>query len=141
MVRKVELTGPQRDLYETVRLAMDQKVREEIDRKGVARSQIVILEALLKLRQVCCDPRLVKSLSPRKQQSAGSAKLADLMQMLEDLLEENRKILVFSQFTSMLELIEQELEERNIPYALLTGETRDRGAQVAAFQQGRCRSS
>jgi SNF2 family DNA or RNA helicase len=53
--------GPQRDLYETVRLAMDQKVRENRP-KGVARSQIVILEALLKLRQVCCDPRLVKSL-------------------------------------------------------------------------------
>jgi superfamily II DNA or RNA helicase len=135
MVRKVELTGAQRDLYETVRLAMDQKVREEIDRKGVARSQIVILEALLKLRQVCCDPRLVKSL-PSKKQTAGSAKLIDLMQMVEDLLEENRKILVFSQFTSMLELIEQELEARDIPYALLTGDTKDRSAQVAAFQQG-----
>ncbi|PHV09236.1 helicase [Janthinobacterium sp. BJB412] len=135
MVRKVELTGAQRDLYETVRLAMDQKVREEIDRKGVARSQIVILEALLKLRQVCCDPRLVKSL-PAKKQTAGSAKLIDLMQMVEDLLDENRKILVFSQFTSMLELIEQELEERDIPYALLTGDTKDRSAQVAAFQQG-----
>lgn len=135
MVRKVELTGAQRDLYETVRLAMDQKVREEIDRKGVARSQIVILEALLKLRQVCCDPRLVKSLPSRKQ-TAGSAKLTDLMQMVEDLLEEDRKILVFSQFTSMLELIEEELELRDIPYALLTGETKDRSAQVAAFQQG-----
>ena len=135
MVRKVELTGAQRDLYETVRLAMDQKVREEIDRKGVARSQIVILEALLKLRQVCCDPRLVKSL-PSKKQAAGSAKLQDLMQMVEDLLEEDRKILVFSQFTSMLELIEQELEARDIPYALLTGDTKDRSAQVAAFQQG-----
>ncbi len=135
MVRKVELTGPQRDLYETVRLAMDQKVREEIDKKGVARSQIVILEALLKLRQVCCDPRLVKSL-PSKKQTAGSAKLIDLMQMVEDLLDENRKILVFSQFTSMLELIEEELEARDIPYALLTGDTKDRSAQVAAFQQG-----
>ncbi|NRR29953.1 DEAD/DEAH box helicase [Oxalobacteraceae bacterium] len=135
MVRKVELTGAQRDLYETVRLAMDQKVRDEIDRKGVARSQIVILEALLKLRQVCCDPRLVKSLPSRKQ-TAGSAKLIDLMQMVEDLLEEDRKILVFSQFTSMLELIEQELEARDIPYALLTGDTKDRSAQVAAFQQG-----
>jgi len=135
MVRKVELSGAQRDLYETVRLAMDQKVREEIDRKGVARSQIVILEALLKLRQVCCDPRLVKSLSSKKQ-TVGSAKLTDLMQMVEDLLEEKRKILVFSQFTSMLELIEQELEARDIPYALLTGETKDRSAQVAAFQQG-----
>jgi SNF2 family DNA or RNA helicase len=135
MVRKVELTGAQRDLYETVRLAMDQKVRDEIDRKGVARSQIVILEALLKLRQVCCDPRLVKS-TTKKQQAAGSAKLIDLMQMIEDLLEEKRKILVFSQFTSMLELIQEELESRDIPYALLTGETKDRSAQVAAFQQG-----
>ncbi len=135
MVRKVELTGPQRDLYETVRLAMDQKVREEIDKKGVARSQIVILEALLKMRQVCCDPRLVKSL-PAKKQTAGSAKLTDLMQMVEDLLDEGRKILVFSQFTSMLELIEEELETRDIPYALLTGDTKDRQAQVAAFQQG-----
>jgi len=135
MVRKVELTGAQRDLYETVRLAMDQKVREEIDRKGVARSQIVILEALLKLRQVCCDPRLVKSLTGKKA-AAPSAKLVDLMQMVEDLLEEKRKILVFSQFTSMLELIQEELEERDIPYALLTGDTKDRSAQVAAFQQG-----
>jgi superfamily II DNA or RNA helicase len=134
MVRKVELSGAQRDLYETVRLAMDKKVREEIDRKGVARSQIVILEALLKLRQVCCDPRLVKSLPAKKQPV--SAKLADLMQMVDDLLDEGRKILVFSQFTSMLGLIEQELDARNIPYAILTGETRDRSAQVAAFQQG-----
>ena len=135
VVRKVELTGAQRDLYETVRLAMDAKVREEIDKKGVARSQIVILEALLKLRQVCCDPRLVKSL-PAKKQTAGSAKLIDLMQMVEDLLDEGRKILIFSQFTSMLELIEQEMEARDIPYALLTGDTKDRSAQVAAFQQG-----
>jgi superfamily II DNA or RNA helicase len=136
MVRRVELSGPQRDLYETVRLAMDKKVREEIDRKGVARSQIVILEALLKLRQVCCDPRLVKSMAGKKNTAAISAKLVDLMQMLEDLLQEGRKILVFSQFTSMLALIEEELEARNIRYALLTGETRDRSAQVAAFQQG-----
>jgi superfamily II DNA or RNA helicase len=135
MVRKVELSGPQRDMYETVRLAMDKKVREEIDKKGVARSQIVILEALLKLRQVCCDPRLVKTM-PTKKQAGASAKLVDLMQMVDDLLEEKRKILVFSQFTSMLELIEEELDARRIPYALLTGETKDRSAQVAAFQQG-----
>jgi superfamily II DNA or RNA helicase len=135
MVRKVELSGAQRDLYETVRLAMDKKVRDEIDKKGVARSQIVILEALLKLRQVCCDPRLVKALPARKQGS-GSAKLVDLMQMVDDLLEEGRKILVFSQFTSMLALIEEELDARRIPYALLTGDTKDRAAQVAAFQQG-----
>ncbi len=135
MVRKVELSGAQRDLYETVRLAMDKKVRDEIDKKGVARSQIVILEALLKLRQVCCDPRLVKAL-PAKKKDSGSAKLIDLMQMVDDLLEEGRKILVFSQFTSMLALVEEELDARRIPYALLTGDTKDRAAQVAAFQQG-----
>jgi superfamily II DNA or RNA helicase len=136
MIRRIELSGPQRDLYETVRLAMDKKVREEIDRKGVARSQIVILEALLKLRQVCCDPRLVKAMPGKKNTAAVSAKLTDLMQMIDDLLGEGRKILVFSQFTSMLGLIEEELDARKIPYAILTGETRDRSAQVAAFQQG-----
>ena len=136
MIRRIEISGPQRDLYETVRLAMDKKVREEIDRKGVARSQIVILEALLKLRQVCCDPRLVKAMPGKKNTAAVSAKLTDLMQMVDDLLGEGRKILVFSQFTSMLGLIEEELDARKIPYAILTGETRDRSAQVAAFQQG-----
>lgn len=60
MVHWVELSDAQRDTYEAVRVAMDQKVRDEIARNGAARSQIVILDALLKLRQVCCDLRLVK---------------------------------------------------------------------------------
>ena len=134
MVREVELAGAQRDLYETVRLAMDAKVRAAIAAKGLARSQIVILEALLKLRQVCCDPRLVAGAG--KKGAAPSAKLAELMEMLESLLAEGRKVLVFSQFTSMLALIEAQLRERGIAYALLTGETRERGAQVDSFQQG-----
>ncbi|MBB3118694.1 superfamily II DNA or RNA helicase [Massilia violacea] len=133
MRRDVELGGAQRDLYETVRLAMDRKVRAEIDKKGIARSQIVILEALLKLRQVCCDPRLV-AMAGRRKSSAPSAKLNELTGMLEELLAEGRRILVFSQFTSMLELIEAELTQRGIAYALLTGETKDRSTQVARFQ-------
>ncbi|MGH8852835.1 MAG: SNF2-related protein [Telluria sp.] len=135
ILREVALVGAQRDLYETVRLAMDKKVREAIARKGVARSQIVILEALLKLRQVCCDPRLVGRSGGGKN-NAPSAKLTELTGMLEELLDEGRKILVFSQFTSMLALIEEELRARNITYALLTGDTVDRAAQVAAFQNG-----
>ena len=135
MIRSVELSGEQRDLYETVRLAMDKKVRDEIAKKGVARSQIVILEALLKLRQVCCDPRLVKS-GLGKVTAASSSKLSELMEMLDELLAENRKILVFSQFTSMLALIEAELRARKIPYVLLTGDTVDRAGAVRAFQQG-----
>ena len=135
MTRSIELTGSQRDLYETVRLAMDKKVRDEIAKKGVARSQIVILEALLKLRQVCCDPRLVKS-GLGKATEATSSKLIELMEMLEELLSENRKILVFSQFTSMLSLIEAELKARKVKYALLTGDTVDRAGAVRSFQQG-----
>jgi SNF2 family DNA or RNA helicase len=135
MVRMVELAGAQRDLYETVRLAMDSKVREEIARKGVARSQIVILDALLKLRQVCCDPRLLKAGGALKA-NAPSAKLQVLMELVDELLAEGRKLLVFSQFTSMLSLIEAELQARAVPYALLTGDTGDRAAQVDAFQGG-----
>jgi len=138
MTWPVELGSAQRDLYETVRLAMDKKVREEIDRKGVARSQIVILDALLKLRQVCCDPRLLKSTtaSAAAVKTAGSAKFDALFELLDTLLAEGRKILVFSQFTSMLALIGTALEERGHRYALLTGDTLDRAAPVASFQQG-----
>jgi len=132
IVRKVELAGSQRDLYETVRVAMDEKVREEIANKGFNRSQIVILDALLKLRQVCCDPRLVKARSAQKVKER--AKLDLLMTMLPEQVEEGRRILLFSQFTSMLALIEKELKLAGIDYVILTGDTRDREAQVRRFQ-------
>ncbi len=134
IVRPVELEGMQRDLYETVRSAMDDKVRQEIAAKGFKRSQIVILDALLKLRQVCCDPRLLKTRQDKK--SIGSAKLALLMDMLPELVDEGRRILVFSQFTRMLALIEAELDRLKIPYLLLTGDTDDRETPVRRFQAG-----
>jgi SNF2 family DNA or RNA helicase len=59
-VMRVELSGKQADLYETIRLGMEKTVREALNTKGLAKSQITILDALLKLRQVCCDPRLLK---------------------------------------------------------------------------------
>ena len=134
IVRKVELAGSQRDLYETVRVAMDEKVRFEIASKGFNRSQIVILDALLKLRQVCCDPRLVKAKAAQKVRER--AKLDLLMTMLPEQVEEGRRILLFSQFTSMLALIEKELRQADIGYVLLTGDTKDREEQVRRFQTG-----
>jgi SNF2 family DNA or RNA helicase len=134
IVQRVELGEAQRDLYETVRLAMHEKIREEIAAKGLARSHIVILDALLKLRQTCCDPRLVKIAAARRVK--GSAKLDQLLAMLPDLIEEGRRILLFSQFTSMLDLIKPELESRAIPYVELRGDTRDRATPVARFQAG-----
>ncbi|WP_282356714.1 DEAD/DEAH box helicase [Pseudomonas sp. PS01303] len=136
IIHWVDLNEAQRDVYETMRLAMDKKVRDEITRKGVARSQIIILEALLKLRQVCCDLRLVNDATlPARGSTSG--KLDSLMEMLEELFEEGRRILLFSQFTSMLALIEQELKKRNVSYALLTGQTRDRRTPVKEFQSGK----
>ena len=131
IVLPIELDGAQRDLYETVRVAMDKKVRDAIDSKGLARSQIIILDALLKLRQVCCDPRLLDGAA-----NAGSAKLQALLDLLDTLLSEGRSVLVFSQFTSMLALIGTALEERGIAFVQLTGDTADRDAPVAAFQRG-----
>ena len=87
---------------------MHERVRTEITTKGFARSRIIILDALLKLRQVCCDPRLVKL---RRLRPFSSAKLELLMDMLPQMLAEGRRILVFSQFTSMLDLIEKKLGE------------------------------
>ncbi|KAF1022248.1 MAG: hypothetical protein GAK37_03385 [Pseudomonas sp.] len=136
IIHWVDLNEAQRDVYETMRLAMDKKVRDEITRKGVARSQIIILEALLKLRQVCCDLRLVNEATlPARGSSSG--KLDSLMEMLEELFAEGRRILLFSQFTSMLGLIEIELKKRGIAYALLTGQTRDRRTPVKDFQSGK----
>ncbi len=135
IVRSVGLEGGQRDLYETVRAAMDEKVRAEIAGKGFARSQIVILDALLKLRQVCCDPRLLKS--PAAARVKERAKLDLLMDMLPELIDEGRRILVFSQFTTMLGLIATELDKAKIGWVALTGDTRDRRIPVEDFQKGR----
>ncbi len=134
VLRTVELTGRQRDLYETVRVAMDKRVRDEIASRGFARARIVILDALLKLRQVCCDPRLLKTDAAARVKER--AKLDLLMDMLENLLAEGRKVLVFSQFTGMLDLIHEQLVEAGIGCVMLTGDTQNREAVVRRFQEG-----
>ncbi|MBX3149675.1 DEAD/DEAH box helicase [Candidatus Obscuribacterales bacterium] len=134
IVQNIELEGDQRDLYETVRLASVKQVREEIAKKGFKHSQIMILDALLKMRQVCCDPRLVKLSAAATVTS--TAKLDALIEMLEQQIEEGHKVLVFSQFTSMLELIEARLRESKLSYVKLTGETKDRAKPVKEFQEG-----
>jgi len=134
ILRSVALEGTQRALYETLRQAMERRVRAETAARGLARSQFTVLDALLKLRQVCCDPRLLKS------ESAGvieSAKLELLMDLLPEMVEEGRRVLLFSQFTSMLALIEERVRAAGIEYLKLTGDTEDRGALVERFQQGR----
>ena len=134
IMQPVELSAAQRDLYETVRLAMQRKVRQEVAAKGLARSQIVVLDALLKLRQICCHPRLLSI--PAASKVRESAKMSLLLELLDTLLAEGRRILVFSQFTSLLAILVEELESRKVPHVLLTGQTRDRATPVRRFQDG-----
>jgi len=130
----VPLSSQQAALYESVRSAMDERVRETLARKGLAGSRITILDALLKLRQVCCDPALVKLEAARGVRE--SAKRARTLELLEELVAEGRKVLVFSQFVEMLRLIESDLNERGWEYAFLYGQTQDRETEIGRFQSG-----
>ncbi|MBT4837489.1 MAG: DEAD/DEAH box helicase family protein [Methylococcales bacterium] len=134
IIRNIDMESTQRDLYESIRLSMHQKVQKEVSNKGIARSQIIILDALLKLRQVCCDPRLLNLKS--SQHVKQSAKLEMLLEFLPEMIEEGRRILLFSQFTSMLGLIEANLRKLNIGYVKLTGQTKDRQEPIEKFQNG-----
>lgn len=131
----VSLAAGQRDLYEAIRLSMEKKVREAIAEQGLAKSQMLVLDALLKLRQVCCDPRLL-SMPEAAMAHGHSAKLDALMVLLDNLVSEGRRVLVFSQFTSMLALIEDLLKKRQYDYFMLTGQTKHRQALVDRFQAG-----
>ena len=133
-ISSVELGDKQADLYETIRLTTEKTVREALNNKGLAKSQIQILDALLKLRQVCCDPRLVRV--PAAQKIKQSAKLELLMELLPEMLAEGRRVLLFSQFTSMLELIELELKQRSISWVKLTGQSQKRDQIIERFTSG-----
>lgn len=134
IARRIELSGRQRELYESLRVNLAEELREVIRQRGLEHSGIIVLDALLKLRQACCDPRLVKLESARGVRE--SAKLELLMEMLPALVAEGRRVLLFSQFTEMLALIARELDRRHLKYATLTGDTRDRAEPVRKFQDG-----
>jgi superfamily II DNA or RNA helicase len=138
VVRRVELGREQRDLYESLRAAMDARVREALARSGLVRGRIVVLDALLKLRQACCDPALLEL--PEARRVAASAKREELLELLHTLVDEGRKVLVFSQFTTMLDRIEAAIDAdprlRRVARSRLDGDTDDRRGAVEAFQQG-----
>jgi superfamily II DNA or RNA helicase len=135
LVRAVSMTGAQRELYESIRVAAHADVRRQIRTRGLAGSTIAILDALLKLRQVCCDPRLVTCDAARE--VSGSTKLDVLLEMIGQGLADGRRILVFSQFARMLGLISEGLLARGVGHVTLTGSTPDRQKPIDAFQAGR----
>jgi superfamily II DNA or RNA helicase len=135
IVRPVEISGAQRELYENIRIAAHTQVRRAIQKLGIARSTIPILDALMKLRQVCCDPRLVPVDAARGVRQ--SAKYDRFFELLAQQLEKGRRVLVFSQFTRMLALLSEGMRERNIRHVALTGSTVHRQRPIDEFSEGK----
>lgn len=126
-----ELLPAQRRHYDELRRHYQELLSERVERVGIARSKIHVLEALLRLRQAACHPALIG----RERAGEPSAKLTTLFEQLEEVLEEGHKALVFSQFTRLLALVREGVEARGIDYAYLDGRTRDRPARIERFQQ------
>jgi hypothetical protein len=133
-----ELAGTQRKLYDELLEHYRASLRSRVERDGLAKSKIQVLEALLRLRQAACHPAL---LDPRRARE-GSAKFDVLFSQLDEVLEEGHKALVFSQFTSLLALVRKRLDARGLTYAYLDGTmgARQRESAVRLFQEDpRCR--
>jgi SNF2 family DNA or RNA helicase len=125
-----DLDSKQRKLYNELRDHYRRSLLNQIEREGLNKSKIQILEALLRLRQAALHPGLID----RMKKSQPSAKLEVLLPQLEQITEEEHKVLVFSQFTSFLAILREQLDRQKTPYAYLDGQTRDRRSVVEQFQ-------
>jgi non-specific serine/threonine protein kinase len=124
-----EMTGPQAKYYNAVKDDYRQRLMREFDSSGLQRSKLRVVEYLTRIRQICNDPRLIEAES-----DLGSGKMNILMGLLDDIIADGHKVLVFSQFVKMLGLIRRELQQRHIRYSYLDGSTRDRERVVGEFQ-------
>jgi hypothetical protein len=134
----VSMTPRQASLYAETRREARDNIRQTVDEKGLAGSRIQILTRLLRLRQICCDPRLLDADRDVPDRLHDSAKLTALMELVTDLRARGSRTLIFSQFTSMLDLIGRELTAQGHDFLLLTGSTLNRSDVVQKFQSGGC---
>jgi SNF2 family DNA or RNA helicase len=125
-----ELEAPQRKLYNELRQHYRDSLLRRVQTEGLAKSKIMVLEALLRLRQAACHPGLIDV----KRSGEPSAKLEALLEQLREVLDAGHKALVFSQFTSLLKIVRDRLDADGVVYEYLDGKTRDRQACVERFQ-------
>lgn len=130
-VRTCELTAGQAQLYESILRESRKQIDDALAKKSEGQARMTMLTALLRLRQVCCDPRL---LGIEDAEKAGSGKFELFQELLEECESGGHKVLVFSQFTGMLSLLREALETRGTAYCYLDGSSTDRPAQVERFQ-------
>jgi len=132
-VAHCELTDQQRALYQQILEAGRKEVLESVDKHGFGKSRMVIFNALLRLRQICCDPRLLQLEGIDQRQASGKVDLFN--ELLEEIIDGGHRVLVFSQFTTMLGLLRDQLRENGIEHCYLDGATRNRGEVVRRFQR------
>jgi SNF2 family DNA or RNA helicase len=125
-----ELPSTQRKKYNELRDYYRQQLSKKIETNGLKKSKIIVLEALLRLRQMACHPGLINNGNSSK----SSGKMDLLMEQVEDIVAEGHKALVFSQFTKMLGLVRRRLDARKMTYEYLDGRTRKRDEHVNRFQ-------
>ncbi len=127
----VEMSSLQKDFYEGL-LTKGRRILKQVE-AGEAASRMQVLEALLRLRQTCCHPYLVdKTLQP---QPEVSAKMERILLDMEEVVNQGRKVIIFSQFTEMLALLENQIKQAGYRYAYLDGSTRNREDVVRSFQE------
>jgi non-specific serine/threonine protein kinase len=126
-----ELTPEQKDFYLDVLDSTKEELFKSIEQNGLEKSRLSIFSALLRLRQICCHPRLYDKEGKRGEIHSG--KFEQLKVMLEQIIEEKHRVLLFSQFVDMLDIIKKWLEKEGIKHEYLTGKTKDRGAVVERF--------
>ncbi|OCQ21518.1 DNA helicase [Pseudoalteromonas luteoviolacea] len=132
LIKKLEFSSEQAVLYQKVQSQIESSLIDLFKEQGVESSKLAFLDALLKLRQICCHPGLVDKATEYLE----SAKFKWLGAHLPILLEEGRKIIIFSQFTTVLDMISELCEDKGIPFTMLTGQTRQRDKAIARFTEG-----
>lgn len=128
-----EMNHDQQKLYQEVLAVCRHQVFSEVEKRGIEKSQVSILTALLRLRQVCCHPELLGPTFRQKETSSG--KFDAFCDLVTEVLDEGHRILVFSQFVEMLSLLRNWLEKEKIAYEYLDGRTRKREERVKRFNE------
>ncbi|ALO43866.1 DEAD/DEAH box helicase [Pseudoalteromonas phenolica] len=131
LVKELQFSPVQSQLYSDIQKQLENKLLELFKEQGVERSKLAFLDALLKLRQICCHPKLVD-----KETAEVGAKLTWLGEHLPEILSQGRKVIIFSQFTSVLDLIAEHCNSLGITFSMLTGQTRHRDKVIASFTEG-----
>ncbi|HAB99885.1 MAG TPA: hypothetical protein DCE71_08695 [Parachlamydiales bacterium] len=124
----MEMTEPQEEMYTSYQAQLKKGLLRKIEQDGVSTHRLEVLEAILRLRQICCDPRLLG-------EAFSGAKVEQLKEDLAEMMAENRKVLIYSQFTSLLSLLKKELAIYQPLYLDGSMGFAERGEQVQQFQE------